>query len=520
MLNRIKAYWIDALVCLVGVIAYIFAAEAEAFEAFFEFSRSHEDWDLDEIILVYAIGAAILPFLLFRANKRLRAAMRDASEAKNNAQHAARHDALTGLYNRRYFSELLDAATENVTQDEVPTVLLLDLDRFKAVNDLRGHESGDLVLQEVTRRIQKCCGSDDKVARLGGDEFAILILDNLKFTGSTRLARRLLTEIGEPVEFDGWLANIGSSIGISRWHQGEDAQSMIRNADQAMYRAKQQGRGRYAFFDKDLGDELHKQALLEAELKAAVAEMSFEPHFQPIVDINDGSVCGFEVLSRWNSPTLGPVRPDEFILLAEDMGLINAITWQVMRKALKLAAEWDENLFIAFNLSPRLFDDELLENIKWQLSESKIAPNRIEIEITENAVIGNIGEAKKALDALKELGMQISLDDFGTGFSSLATLSKLPFDKIKIDKSFVSHVETTPQNAKIVTAILALARSMDIKVTAEGIETDEALSFLSDRQCRQGQGFLFAKAMDAKAVSDFLGRTDGLLNDMAARQAS
>ncbi|WP_187432347.1 hypothetical protein ROLI_014300 [Roseobacter fucihabitans] len=509
MRNTIGTYNIEILVCIVAVVAYFFAAEAEAFEAFFEFSRSHEDWDLDEMILIYTIGAAVLPFLLIRANKRLRQAISAASDAEKSAQHAARHDTLTGLYNRRYFYQLLNEAIQDVTREDVPAVFLLDLDRFKAVNDLRGHESGDLVLQEITKRIQRCCGKGCHISRLGGDEFAILLSDDPHFKTSTSLARRLLREIGEPIHINGWTATVGSSIGICHWREGENPHSIVRHADQAMYKAKAEGRGRYAFFDKNLGDELQRQALLEAELRTAVSQMDIEPFFQPIINIDDGQVCGLEVLSRWTSPTLGPVQPDVFIQLAEDMGLIGSITWQSMRKALKLASEWDDTVFIAFNLSPRLFDDELLQNIQWQLAESGLAPSRLEIEITESAVIGNIEEAKKSLDALKDLGVRISLDDFGTGFSSLATLSKLPFDKIKIDKSFVTGVDDTPQNAKIVSAILALAQSMEISVTAEGIETDADLDFLSVRDCRQGQGYLFAKALDPQSVSNFLEQTNG-----------
>ncbi len=504
MIDKLKKLWIDVLVCVTAVVAYFFAAEAELFEEFYEFSRSHEDWDLDEIILIYAIGAAVLPILLLRSKSRLRHAMKAVADAEETAQHAARHDALTGLFNRRYFSELLDEAITEASPANVPVVLLLDLDRFKAINDLRGHACGDQVLQEVTKSILACCRDGDKPARLGGDEFAILLNDSREFAGVTSLARRLLTVIGEPMHIDGWYASVGASIGICGWREGDTREALIRNADQAMYKAKAEGRGRYAFYNKDLGEELKRQAELEEELKAAVQQSEIEPYFQPIVDISDGSVSGFEVLSRWTSGKFGPVRPDVFITLAEDMGLIDAITWQVMRKALEAAAAWDDDLFIAFNMSPHLFNDELLQNIKWVLKESGFDPKRMEIEITENAVIGNVPDAKQALDAMKELGIRVSLDDFGTGFSSLATLSQLPFDKIKIDRSFVAELDANPQNAKIVGAILALAKSMEIEVTAEGIETTEELGFLLKRDCMQGQGYLFSEPLDAEAVAKLL----------------
>jgi len=504
MLKLIKKFWVDFTICSTAVVAYYFSAEAELFEDFYEFSRSHEDWELDEIILVYMIGAIALPVLLLRSKSRLRRAMKAVTIAEENAQHAARHDPLTGLHNRRYFSELLENAIKQPKPDAIPVVLLFDLDRFKAINDLRGHAIGDRVLQEVSARVVACCGDNGTVARLGGDEFAILLHDNAEFEGSISLSRRLLTAIGEPIYLEGWQLSVGASIGVCGWSTGEDSAAVVRNADQAMYKAKEEGRNRYAFFNEDLGDELKRQALLEGELKAAVSAEKIEPYFQPIVDISSGQLSGFEVLSRWSSPTFGSVRPDVFIALAEDIGLIDAITWQTMRKSLELASQWGDEFFLAFNLSPYLFNDELVQNITWYLSEANFEAHRVEIEITENAVIHNMDEAKQALDALKELGIRISLDDFGTGFSSLATLSKLPFDKIKIDKSFVTELEATSQNAKIVGAILALAKSLEINVTAEGIETEEELGFLTERACTHGQGFLFSEPMDVDAVSKFL----------------
>ncbi|MEM6312307.1 MAG: EAL domain-containing protein [Pseudomonadota bacterium] len=520
MLNKLIKYRTDILICSAAIVAYFLAAEVELFEEFYEFSRSHEDWDLDELVLVYVVGAAVLPILLFRGRMRLKRALKAVTVAEKSAQHAARHDALTGLFNRRYFSEILRDAIRDASPTKVPVVLLLDLDRFKVINDLRGHACGDQVLQEVTRIILNCCREGDSPSRLGGDEFAVLIKDTSDFAGATSLARRLLTAIGEPIKMDGWHASVGASIGICGWCEGDDAEALVRNADQAMYKVKENGRGRYTFYNADLGEELKKQALLEEELKLAVKNQDIEPHFQPIVDISDGNVQGFEVLSRWTSPTLGPVRPDIFITLAEDMGLIDAITWQVMRKTLETAATWDNDLFIAFNLSPHLFNEDLLLNIKWLLSESNFDPKRIEIEITENAVIDSMGDAKKALDALKELGIRISLDDFGTGFSSLATLSQLPFDKIKIDRSFVTELDAIPQNAKIVGAILALAKSLEIDVTAEGIETEEELGFLSRGECVQGQGFLFSKPLAAEAVSNYLAQSRGMGRDPSNLRAS
>jgi len=504
LLETAKKSSVDILICAAAVVGYFVAAELELFEQFYEFSRAYEDWDLDEIVLVYAIGALVLPILLVRSRRRLRRAMEAIKIAEQSARHAARHDALTGLFNRRYFSEMLEEAINEASPSQTPVVLLLDLDRFKVINDLRGHAVGDQVLQNVAHRISECCGDTGRPARLGGDEFAILMTDDAGLFAATSLARRILTAVSDPMDVDGWQTNTGASIGVCGWRKGDDAASLVRNADQAMYKAKEHGRGRYAFYNEDLGEELKNQALLEEELRAAVTRMEIEPYFQPIVEISGGRIRGFEVLSRWTSASFGPVPPDTFIALAEDLGLIDTITWQVMRKALTAAATWDSHVFIAFNLSPHLFNEDLLENIKWQLSEAHFDPARIEIEITENAVIDSMDDAKTALDALKELGIRIALDDFGTGFSSLATLSQLPFDKIKIDQSFISELDTTSQNAKIVGAILALAKSLDIEVAAEGIETQEELGFLSTRACVQGQGFFFARPMHAQAVTEYL----------------
>lgn len=516
MVKQLKKFWVDITICSVAAIAYYFSAQAELFEKLYDFSRSHEDWELDELILVYMIGAIALPVLLLLSKSRLKRAMKAVTVAEEKAQHAARHDPLTGLHNRRYFSELLERSIDQATPDDIPVVLLLDLDRFKAINDLRGHDVGDRVLREVSARVNDCCRDFGTAARLGGDEFAILLNDTEEFERSISLARRLLTAIAEPIYLDGWRVTVGASIGVCGWSIGDDSAALVRNADQAMYKAKEESRNGYAFFNEVLGDELKRQALLEEELKIAVSARDIEPYFQPIVDITSGEVSGFEVLSRWSSPTFGPVAPDVFIAIAEDMGLIETITWQVMRKSLKVASEWDEGFFLAFNLSPHLFNDELVKNITWHLNEADFDAHRLEIEITENAVIDNIDEAKQALDALKELGIRISLDDFGTGFSSLATLSRLPFDKIKIDKSFVTELDSPSQNAKIVSAILALAKSLGINVTAEGIETEEELGFLHQSACLHGQGYLFSKPMNEAEISKFLTEIEGLEPNKAA----
>ncbi|RDJ20256.1 EAL domain-containing protein [Bosea caraganae] len=449
------------------------------------------------------IGEMAKAFDTFRANA---VALEEAHEATRTAQeHAqalARHDALTGLPNRRVFSAALQAAFSSAHDGTSSYwVLMIDLDRFKPINDLQGHPIGDLVLCETARRLTEVVRKTDTVARLGGDEFAIIAkadqADQLE--DAMRLASRVISAIREPIFIGAARAEIGASIGIARCPaDGADPEGMLRAADIAMYRAKRDGRGTYRFFEQSMDEELHAQAELEADLRKAVADGVIRPHYQPLVNLKDGRVYGFELLARWNHPERGSVPPDVFIPLLEHLGLIADLTWSILRQACREAAGWPKDVTLALNISPiQLKDPALPTQLLTILRQERMSPKRLEIEITESALVSDLETAKLTLTALQSIGVKVSLDDFGTGYSSLYHLREMKFDKVKIDRSFVQSMRENKESEKIVDAILSLAKSLDLPTVAEGIENLGVQEQLAERGCEFGQGYYFGKAMTA-----------------------
>jgi diguanylate cyclase (GGDEF)-like protein len=493
---------------LVGAMLFGCAVYFEAFEHFYNFSRLHEDWEIDEILTGFAMLAAFLPIFLVRWNRRLILANRAITLAKDRADHVALHDPLTGLHNRRYLQILTENGAKQGCEDPQNTamsVLLIDLDRFKPINDLRGHDAGDDLLRQVAKRLVEVCSDHYQVIRLGGDEFAVLTTAAASEQSNSRLARRLQTAISAPFYIDAWTATISCSIGIATWAEGMSASDLLRNADQAMYRAKALGRGTYVHFDDDFGAEVRDQAGLEADFRLAVEQGHITPYFQPIHDIETGALSGFEVLSRWHHPTRGFVPPDRFIPLAEDLGLIGKLSDMVLSEACGDLASWNTDLGLSFNLSPSQFGDLTLPaRIYGILQSHGLEGSRLEIEITERAVVADFDKALVIITELCAFGIRISMDDFGTGTSSLATLARLPFSKIKIDRSFIADIQNMPLNAKIVSGVLALAASLSLDVTAEGIETAEELEFLKSHSCTLGQGYLFSRPVPAAEISFIL----------------
>ncbi|WP_068313808.1 putative bifunctional diguanylate cyclase/phosphodiesterase [Aliiruegeria sabulilitoris] len=495
------AIWVVLLVA-----GWFVAGQIEMFEMVYDFSRAHEAWDIDEIFSFMILLGLALPVILTVSNSKLRKSLLARQKAEERAQHIARHDPLTGLHNRRAMSEIMrERIREAESGGNALSILLMDLDRFKPINDLRGHDVGDQILQEVSTRLKSVCQWGQVPVRLGGDEFAVAIPENENFDAATGLARRILSALRTKFQVGEGEITLGTSIGIAVWSPGLDEDQLFRHADQAMYRAKREGRGRLNFFDDDLGERLREEAELEVELTLAIEAEEIVPYFQPIVDISDRRLVGFEVLARWSHPRLGQVPPSRFIALAEDTGQINAISWLILRQACNTARDWPEELSISFNLSPRQFrDTELAETISSVLRSTSFPAERLEIEITESAVIEDLGYARETIERLRWLGIRISLDDFGTGFSSLATLSRLPFDKLKIDRSFVTQVTKDAQKAKIVAGIISLADSLELSVTAEGIETEETYELLADLNCKLGQGFLFERPLPGAEISELL----------------
>jgi diguanylate cyclase (GGDEF)-like protein len=440
----------------------------------------------------------------------LEQAHEETRKAQDEAQLLARHDPLTGLPNRRVFFADLRAAVERSKQGGVAySILLIDLDRFKAVNDLQGHPMGDLLLCEVAQRMREVTRKSDTVARLGGDEFAIISEaephDNV--TSAIRLANRVLTAVREPIAIGESVFDIDASIGISACPaDGLDAEGLLRAADIAMYRVKKEGRGKFHFFEQAMDEELRAQTAFEADLRKAVADEQIEPYYQPLVDMRSDRVWGFEILARWHDAAYGWVPPDRFIPVAERLGLIPALTSSLLRRACRDAAGWDEDVHLSLNIAPIQFKDPLLPNqLLTILRQEGFAPSRLEVEMTESALVGDVATAKEIMEELQSNGIKVSLDDFGTGYSSLYHLREFKFDKVKIDRSFIKSVQENSESEKIVAAILSLARSLGLPTVAEGIEERPISQYLAAQGCEYGQGYYFGKAMTATDVTRTLG---------------
>ncbi len=474
----------------------LLSIEHELFEAFYEFSRTHEDLELDEAaILVVNLVFGLAWFLVHRSRQLVRA-VRERDRARREARRAARHDVLTGLANRRAFVDHLSGMTGGTS-----VVMMLDLDRFKAINDLHGHGCGDFVLDEFARRIVAECAQGDFAARLGGDEFALAFALGTTAEAAERCARRLLTSMEKPMQFQGKTLKTGVSIGLARFDPKYTPRAGLHLADQALYAAKREGRGQLAWYDAELDRSAHDRRMLEDDLRKAVEAGDITPYFQPVFDISTNQLCGFEALARWHHESRGMVPPDVFIEIAEDAGLIASLGWSILEQSCRAASEWDDTLKLAVNFSPTQFrDPNLVETVHKVLKKCDYDPHRLEIEVTENAIMLDFDLAARSIAQLRELGITLALDDFGTGFSSLSNLRKLPFDRIKIDRSFVSDIRDRPEDQKIVAGILALANGLELAVTAEGIESVGDLSFLQGMACQLGQGYHIARPLSQGEV--------------------
>jgi diguanylate cyclase (GGDEF)-like protein len=425
------------------------------------------------------------------------------SEAK--IAHMARHDALTGLANRVLFHDRLTEALARCLRGERCAVLYLDLDHFKQVNDTLGHPVGDALLREVTQRLNKQVRETDTIARLGGDEFAIVQFIS-EPSDCTALANRVIETVRAPYEFNGSRVIIGTSIGIAVIpDDGENVDEIIKNADMALYRSKAGGRGRYQFFEADMNARMQARRTLDLDLRKALAECEFRIFYQPLIAIATGSVCGFEALVRWEHPQRGIVSPADFIPLAEETGLIVPLGRWVLRQVCIDAATWPDNLKVAVNLSPVQFGSHtLVEDITAALAEAGLPARRLELEITETAMLEDTDAVLVILHQLRNLGLGIALDDFGTGYSSLSHLQRFPFHKVKIDQSFVTKLGQSGDTDTIVAAVIDLCARLGMVTTAEGVETLAQLNHLTSLNCKEAQGYLFSGPVPAGEVEEML----------------
>jgi diguanylate cyclase (GGDEF)-like protein len=440
----------------------------------------------------------------------------DITEQRNaqaKISHMALHDALTNLPNRVLFREQMEARLSELGRQQQFAVLCIDLDRFKNVNDTFGHASGDQLLRQVADRMRKLLREGDVLARLGGDEFVVLQGHVNQAADASALASRLIEDIGTPFDLDGQHAAIGVSIGIALAPgDATNSDQLLKSADMALYRAKAEGKGAYRFFEPEMDRLMQARRSLESDLRTALANNEFELYYQPLINLQTENICSFEALLRWNHPERGLIPPLDFIPLAEETNLIVPIGEWVIRQACEEAMKWPSEITVAINLSPVQFKMPNLSQIVMSaLAHSGLAAERLELEITESVLLVENASTLKILHQLRRLGVRISMDDFGTGYSSLSYLRSFPFDKIKIDRSFVHDIQQSEDSKAIVRAVTGLGASLGMTTTGEGVETREELEYLRGEGCTEAQGYFFSKPKPAKEVLTMLAERNAVL---------
>jgi diguanylate cyclase (GGDEF)-like protein len=444
------------------------------------------------VSLIMAMGASAYAIDLQAAN-----------EATESYKHQALHDPLTGLPNRNGLAQQLhDLLAGRVDDTARVVVVAIDLDRFKDINDVHGHVGGDHLLRQVARRISAELQEGEFLARIGGDEFVAVKSEIFARGEAMKFAERLRKVVLEPVEWQHQTLAVGCSIGVALFPEhGQTGESLTQRADLAMYRAKSLGRGKICTYEPSMDEASRARAELAIDLKRALIRDELELYYQVQNDTQSGEIVGFEALIRWNHPQKGRIPPDAFIPIAEETGLIIEIGDWVMRTACLAAARWRMPYKVAVNVAPMQLNHDLPRRVAEILKETGLPPARLEIELTESGIIADRQHALQVVLALKKIGVTVAMDDFGTGYSSLSTLQAFPFDKIKVDKSFVQAVETSVHAAAIVKATLLLGRSLNIPVLAEGVETTRHLDFLREEGCDSVQGYLFGKPMPLDVIN-------------------
>ncbi|MEH2575113.1 putative bifunctional diguanylate cyclase/phosphodiesterase [Bradyrhizobium sp. AZCC 1708] len=441
------------------------------------------------------------------ANQRLKEEIADREELQARSQYLAYHDSLTGLGNRMLFKEQLEQALTDETVTPHPlAVLFVDLDGFKAVNDTGGHSVGDLLLKSLSAKLRDLLPPTDRIARLGGDEFAILQISGIQPSASLALAERVIEVAAHPQTIEGNDVTVGASVGIAIVHPGEmNAETILKCADLAMYSAKSGGRGTFRMFDPQMDAIVQTRRSLERDMRNALAQGDFSLFYQPLVNLQTKKVTAFEALMRWHHPERGSVAPSEFIPVAEEMGLILPLGEWALRQACMEAVHWPDEINLSVNLSPLQFaKGNLVSTVMSALASSGLPANRLELEITESVLLEKSERNIGILNHLRALGVRISMDDFGTGYSSIGYLRSFPFDKIKIDQSFVRDVLVDEGSLAIVRAIAGLGVSFGITTTAEGVETEEQMRCLNQEGCIEVQGYLLSKPVPPAEVPGLL----------------
>jgi len=450
--------------------------------------------------LLSAFLAATLGLTAFIVLRRF--PLRALEDALDEVNYLASHDQLTNLPNRTLFGDRLGQALAQAEREASRvSIICLDLDHFKDVNDTLGHAAGDELLQQVAERLRQLLRRSDTLARLGGDEFAIIQTNTEELEDTADLAQRIIDAVAQPFLLNDHDVTVGSSVGITIFpddHSSGD--HLLRNADLALYKAKSDGRGIYRFFEEDMNIKLQQRKTLENDLRCALVEEQFELYYQPQFELDDDRVSGVEALIRWHHPKRGLVSPDMFIPLVEETGLILPITEWALRQACTQAQGWGD-LRVAVNLSPAVFrHHDLIGLVSSILDETQFDPRRLEIEITETSLMQDTEKTLATLVGLKELGLQIAMDDFGTGYSSLSYLQRFPFDKIKIDRSFIANLSHESDKGAIIEAIIKMGQSLGMTTNVEGVETNDQVKFLTGQGCDEVQGFYYARPMQAAEI--------------------
>ncbi|WHO72158.1 bifunctional diguanylate cyclase/phosphodiesterase [Rhizobium sp. BT03] len=465
-------------------------------------SIRRREWLMDDGRIIQSM----VTILADGSNIAIHADITEDREAAERITYLAHHDPLTGLPNRIHFREQVDAALAERKPDEQIALVHLNLDRFKSINNMMGVSAGDKMLQQVAERIRASAGSENTLARLGSDEFAILQTGKQQPWNVTALAEQIRRELSDLFLHGEKQVELSVSMGIAvAPGDGEETDILLKHAGVALSHAKADGRSRERFFAGEMEAQMQLRHALEADLRAAVEKEEFELHYQPLYDLSQRRICGFEALIRWNHPIRGRVAPMDFIPLAEEVGLIVDIGRWVLRRACNDAAEWPEDIKVAVNVSAMQFSSsDLTRDVGEALVAASLSPSRLELEITESVLMENLGEVLPILHALKECGIRISMDDFGTGYSSLSYLSSFPFDKIKIDKSFVNDIADNKEAHAIMHAIILLGDALGMRVTVEGVETAEQLALLECEECDEIQGYHISRPRPALDVPHLL----------------
>lgn len=509
----------EAIVAVIGVVlSSILFIWIDAFDRFMRFAVEHEEWEVDELVSVAVFTAIASLILLYRRAQEMKHEIERREAAEEHANQLARHDPLTGLPNRRRFNEELRAALADVANSgRECAAFLIDLDQFKGVNDLHGHAIGDTLLAEAAERLRSVGDGQLRLARLGGDEFAGILSYPAGGDDAARTAGRMIRAMRRPFQIDGIRIDAGATVGVARCPtDATDPSDLLRAADIAMYEGKKAGRGVYRFFHAEMDVRLRERAALETEFREALERGEIQAYFQPVIALDDEGISGFEALARWDHPKRGMIGPDVFIPIAEDLSLIDELTYRILREGCLASRGWPPYASLSINISPnQLKASWLPARLLAVLAETGFAPGRLIVEVTENAIIDDLAQAAEVFASLQNAGVRIALDDFGKGYSSLYHLRQLRFDHLKIDSSFVLSMDS-PESEKIVRAIAGLGKSLGMPVTAEGVETEKAAEALRGFGCEQAQGFLFGAPVPAGDTAAFF---DGGQEDAGRRRA-